>query len=452
MSGRLRALAASLALALGCAACARVGTPPDPEPRTGPLGIPIAEGRPSGSAAALPRLPSEQPAGTSRAPVRFAEVRGLWVVRFSLASPASARAVVERAARAGFNTLLVQVRGRGDAFYASTLEPRAEALAGQPAAFDPLAEIVAAAHARGLAVHAWMNVSLVTDLTEVPTDPRHIAEAHPEALMVPRALAPELLGMSPNDPRYAARLLAWADTNRERVEGLYVSPWSAAVRARAAQVAADLVDRYDLDGIHLDYIRYPGPDFDYSAGALTAFRDWAAPQLDAQQRMRLDRERADHPLAWADGLPVLWTSWRRAQMTALLERIQLGVKTRHPWVLVSAAVYPDTVEAPRDRLQDWPSWARDGLLDAVAPMAYAADDQRFRAQVGGVIAAAPRAEIWAGIGSYVTGLDGTLSKIRIARRLGTRGVLLFSYDWAVDPKGGGGEGFLDRIGASLFGR
>jgi hypothetical protein len=44
---------------------------------------------------------------------------------------------------------------------------------------------------------------------------------------------------------------------------------------------ADLVERYDLDGIHLDYIRYQGTDFDYFPGTLAAFRSWAAPRLDA---------------------------------------------------------------------------------------------------------------------------------------------------------------------------
>ena len=60
------------------------------------------------------------------------EVRAVWVVRHSLSSATAARAVVEEAYGAGFNTLIVQVRGRGDALYHSTLEPRPEFLAGEP--------------------------------------------------------------------------------------------------------------------------------------------------------------------------------------------------------------------------------------------------------------------------------------------------------------------------------
>lgn len=446
----------ALAVVLAAAACTVVNLPPapSPEPRTGPIGVPVpdrtAPADPGGTGAAAP---SPAPAGTGRAPLEFPEVRGLWVVRFSMTSPASVRAAVERAAGAGFNTLLVQVRGRGDAFHASALEPRADALSRQPAGFDPLALAVAEAHARGMAVHAWVNTNLVAGATAVPTDPLHIARAHPEALMVPRALARELAALSPYDPRYVERLASWSREHARRVEGLYAAPWSAPVRERVEAVVLDLTERYDLDGIHFDYIRYPAPDFDYSAGALAAFRAWAAPRLEADRRRALDGALERDPLAWADALPELWGAFRREQVTTLLERLHFGIKVRKPWMTVSAAVLPDTAEARRDRLQDWPGWVRAGLLDAVAPMAYTTDDRRFREQIGEVIAAVgPRARVWAGIGTYRTGFGGTIEKIGVARDLGADGLVLFSYDWAVDPAGGGGPAFLDRVGRSAFGR
>ena len=454
VSGRRRrqgVLAAALLVAGGCS---MAGVPPAAPPRTGPSDASLPDRPPQ------PAAPAGQPAagagagpgGTARALRRFAEVRGLWVVRFSLSGPASVDAVVERADRAGFNTLLVQVRGRGDAVHASTLEPRTLVLAGQPDSFDPLERIIRQAHARGMAVHAWVNLNVVTDLTTLPTDARHLARAHPEALMVPRALARELAAVSPYDPRYPERLLAWSRANSERVEGLYAGPWSMPVRERAVAVSLELAERYDLDGIHLDYMRFPGPDFDYSAGALAAFRGWAAPHLSTDRRRTLDRAAEHDPLAWADRLPDLWSAFRREQITTLLEWIHFGVKARRPWMTISAAVVPDTAEARRDRLQDWPAWARAGLLDAVAPMAYAPDDRRFRRQVAGALAAVPRPgpELWAGIGSYLAGLEGTLTKIAIARDLGADGVVLFSYDWAVGASGR--EDFLDRVGGSSFGR
>src|SRR5690606_2245052 len=92
---------------------------------------------------------------------RAEDVRGLWVGRSTLASRPSMAAMVREAAAMGVNTLFVQVRGRGEAYYDSQLEPRASELSSAPADYDPLAETIVAAHAAGLRVHAWVNVNLV---------------------------------------------------------------------------------------------------------------------------------------------------------------------------------------------------------------------------------------------------------------------------------------------------
>ena len=91
--------------------------------------------------------------------------------------------MVQSASSSGFNALLVQVRGRGDAYYASRVEPRAEALVSQPQSFDPLATTIAAAHEAGLRVHAWVNVDLVSSAAELPTSRDHIVYTHPDWLM-----------------------------------------------------------------------------------------------------------------------------------------------------------------------------------------------------------------------------------------------------------------------------
>ena len=117
------------------------------------------------------------------APVRNQEIRALWVLRGSLTRPDRIDRLVTAAARSGFNTLLLQVRGRGDAYYDSAIEPRGTALAGT---FDPLAYAIAAADKSGLRVHVWFNTNLVASTAMMPTSPTHVVNAHPEWLMVPR--------------------------------------------------------------------------------------------------------------------------------------------------------------------------------------------------------------------------------------------------------------------------
>ena len=134
-----------------------------------------------------------------------AEVRALWVVRTTLSSPSAIETMVETARASGFNTLIVQVRGRADSYFAGGLEPRPASLAGQPT-FDPLAAVIAQAHGAGLQVHAWVNLNLVAGAGELPNTRDHIVYRRPEWLMVPRALAADLAAVDPKSPQYLGRL------------------------------------------------------------------------------------------------------------------------------------------------------------------------------------------------------------------------------------------------------
>jgi len=376
------------------------------------------------------------------------EVRALWVVRTALVSPAAITSMVTAARSAGFNTLLVQVRGRGDAYYASRAEPRASALAAQPASFDPLAQVLRQGHAAGLTVHAWVNVNLVADAGDVPTKGRHVVNRHPEWLMVPADLATTI-----GDPRgraFVATLASWTRSQTASVEGLYTSPIPEHAGDYVVGVVRDLVSRYQVDGVHFDYVRYPGPAFDCSREALRAFKSEVAPGLPRQERRALDRAERSNMLAWIQRYPARWEEFRRLRLTSLMHRLRDVVKQKRPRALVSAAVVPDSATAVTSRFQDWPGWMAKGLLDVLCPMAYSTDDAVFRQQVEHARAAARGRPVWAGIGAYRLTGDQTLRQILAARRLGVDGVILFSYDSLVNPSRGPDN--LSRIGAQAFGQ
>src|SRR5256885_1492842 len=160
----------------------------------------------------------------------------------------------------------VQIRGRADAYYRDALEPRPAALVSQPA-FDPLATALSLAHEAGLQVHAWINVNLVSGANELPPARDHVIYRHPEWLMVPRALAEDLHAVDPRSPGYLGRLARYVRTQPGDLEGLYLSPISDAAVEYTAAVVRNIVERYAVDGVHLDYLRYPTVDFDYSRGA-----------------------------------------------------------------------------------------------------------------------------------------------------------------------------------------
>jgi uncharacterized lipoprotein YddW (UPF0748 family) len=376
------------------------------------------------------------------------EVRGLWVVRTALVSPASVSAMVDAASRAGVNTLIVQVRGRGDAYYASRREPRAAALSGQPASFDPLALVLREAHVAGITVHAWVNVNLVADAVGLPASPGHLANRHPEWLMVPSELAATI--GDPKGARFVRTLASWTRGQSGTVEGLFLSPVPQGAADHLAAVVQDLVSRYAVDGVHFDYVRYPGASFDYGRETLRAFQHEIESDLSRDERASIERRRRANPLVVAQMFPQRWDAFRRARMTALLQRLSGVVRRHRPGAVVSAAVFPDPQAAVAMKFQDWPGWVAGGGLDAVCPMTYTTGLESFRQQVEAARAAARGAQLWAGIGAYRLSADDASRQIQEARALGVDGVLLFSYDSLVGPARG--PDTLSRIGAQAFGQ
>jgi uncharacterized lipoprotein YddW (UPF0748 family) len=371
-----------------------------------------------------------RPAGAvaSHATASTSDVRGLWVLRTSLTSPASIRTMVDTARDAGFNTLLVQVRGRGEAFYRSDIDPRATDLDDQPATFDPLQTVLDLAHAAGLRVHAWINVDLVASATTLPRSRDHVIVRHPDWLMVPRELAGTLDAMDPRSPAYVGTLARWTRGAPDQVEGLYLSPVTEQARQYTESVVRELATRYDLDGIHFDYLRYPNQDFDYGAAALAAFRLSMLATTPPAERLELDGLARTAPAAWTGRFPEAWAAFRRDRLNLLFDRLQAAARAARPNLLVSAAVRPDADQARAERLQDWRTWVASGELDAVCAMDYATEPDEFARLLETARQAAGSTPLWLGIGAYRLPAATAALRVRLARQAGLAGVLLFSYD------------------------
>jgi uncharacterized lipoprotein YddW (UPF0748 family) len=337
------------------------------------------------------------------------ELRGLWVVRTALVSPAEVDRVVDGAAEAGFNALFVQVRGRGDAFYDSRIVSRSLLLWQQPASFDPFARLLDRARGRGLEVHAWVNVLLTAHFAQ-PLPEGHVFRQRPDWVMVPKSAAPAALRASPAGlTRIAGQARGDAD-----VEGQYLSPSAPGVHEHLEAVVRELVRSYPVDGLHLDFIRYPNQDYDYSPAALEAFR-----------RLRGEGDLLGGPAR----NPLAWDDYRRSTVTTLASRLSAAARSERPGLVVSAAVVPDEAQAVSHRFQAWPRWLADGLLDAVIPMAYTPDNRIFTAQVQQARAFVGGGQrLWAGIGAYRLDLPGIVEKIQLARASGAGGVVLFSHE------------------------
>jgi uncharacterized lipoprotein YddW (UPF0748 family) len=385
------------------------------------------------------------------APFRAAapeQTRALWVTRTTLASPESIRQMVAAAQAGGFNTLLVQVRGRGDAYYASTIEPRAPELAGKPS-FDPLATVITDAHAAGLQVHAWVAVNLVSSSVSLPASRDHVIYRAPEWLMVPRELAAEMKKINLRSPAYIGRLARWTRAHASIVEGLYTSPLHPAAQDHTAAVIGEIAAKYAVDGIHLDYVRFPNEDFDYSASAMEQFKTAIAPELSDRERSDATGRETLDPAAYANLFPERWNDFRRSRLTSLVIKVRNAVKNARPGVMVSAAVIPDAQLAFTSRLQDWRGWIDQSLLDVICPMAYTTEPDTFQKQIAAARAYAGSRPVWAGIGAYQLSPTQTLAHIAAANKLGVAGIILFSYESLAAPPNGADS--VSELGRAAFG-
>ncbi len=337
------------------------------------------------------------------------EARGLWVVRDSLRSRTGVEVAVLAAKALQMNFLLVQVNGDGTAFYDSQLIPRSDEVAP---GFDALAYAIELGHQAGLEVHAWINAFTVGFLHIPPLSPQHVVRQHPEWVLF--------------DERGRSLLSYARNESPDDLPAMMLDPGVPAVQSYVHDVVMEVVRRYDVDGIHLDYIRYPSHRYGYNPLARAAFQASAGFDPLALQDPAAFRTR--YPGIDLNRARVQWDDWRRQQVTGLVRRLAQSIQAEKPWVKLSAAVFANQTDAVRYRFQDWPSWLRQGLLDFVAPMAYSEQTETVRQQIAAAVAVRGNRQVYAGLGAYrlVDDLPELLAKIEVVRSLGADGIVLFS--------------------------
>lgn len=326
------------------------------------------------------------------------EVRAAWVTAWGagIHTPKQLDGTLEAASQAGLNTLLIQVRKVADAYYESEIEPRGNNI--EPG-FDPLAATLERAHKKDIKIHAWINALRVWRDKSLPVDSSHVIMRHPE----------------------------WVNKRSDGAlrndEGHYLDPGIPEVREYVASVAEDIARRYKVDGIHLDYIRYPGLDWGYSELALKHYR------ADTGEK---GTPKPTDPK---------WQSWRRDQVTKLVSLIRNRVKAVRPNAILTAATI-SWMDCPTDFrsatpykqvYQDWKRWMSEGLLDANVPMNYRIESnpksaKQFRDWLVGYKKWGAGKPIYVGIGAHNNSASDVLKEIEAVEKAGMAGWVIFHFD------------------------
>lgn len=273
------------------------------------------------------------------------EFRALWVTRFEWPdrNPDTCRgkivSIMEQCEKANFNAVIFQCRGQADVLYPSPIEPWAPSFGSADPGWDPLQFAIEEAHKRGLELHAYINPIPAWTLDTPPpaTEPAHKYALH-----------------GPGTADCWAILDAQGKANKH--EYYWFSPGVPSVHEHARKVVIDLATRYDLDGIHLDRIRYPSAD-DFNPTATTRFNGSGNPLI-------LDR-----------------FNWQLGELNRMVTNLSSAAWAIKPKMKMSAAVWGiyDKTKIPgyggfstglQQYCQDSLAWARLGLVDALCPMIY----------------------------------------------------------------------------------
>ncbi|MGI5816535.1 MAG: family 10 glycosylhydrolase [Armatimonadota bacterium] len=294
---------------------------------------------------------------------------------------------MQNLAENGFNAVVPNMLWGGVALYESEYLPHHPVVAERG---DQIAECVEAAKRHGIEVHVWkVNWRMGSRA------PQEFVRRMSEEGRLQRSFSgEETEWLCPSDPRNLELEL---------------------------NTMVEVARNYDVDGVHFDYIRYPGQDGCYCDGCHERFeRDTGITVEDWPADLRTDELRD------------AWTQWRCDQISALVEATAREVRAIKPHVKISAAVFSSYPETRASIGQDWVHWIEQGWLDFVCPMNYTNFDGTFATtvsrQVGQV---AGRVPLYPGIGASASNsslsADRVAGQAQIARNLGADGFIVFNY-------------------------
>ncbi len=284
------------------------------------------------------------------------EIRAVWLDRGTIVragSKAGLTQIFDRLAQAGINTVFFETVNAGYTIYPSQVAKEQNPLIR---GWDPLEEAVKLAHERDMELHAWV-------WTFAAGNQRHN----------------EILNINPN---YPGPVLAahpdWA--NYDNLGNMipigqgkpFFDPANPEVRQYLLKLYEEIVTKYKVDGLQLDYIRYPFQDpsagriYGYGKAARAQFQ-----QLTGVDPVNISPSQAD---LWQK-----WTKFRTEQVDSFVAQASQQLRQKQPNLILSVAVFPlQEAERIQKIQQNWETWARRGDVDLIVPMTYALDTSRFQ--------------------------------------------------------------------------
>lgn len=334
------------------------------------------------------------------------EVRAIWLDRGTIVAAGSEQGlsrIFDRMAASSVNTVFIETVNAGYTIYPSQVAPQQNPLTRN---WDPLASAVKLAKERRMEIHAWVWVFGVGNRRHniLVGKPKNyigpVLEAHPQ----------------------------WA--NREQdgdifaPEGkTFLDPANPEVQNYLLRLYREIVTKYDVDGLQLDYIRYPREELGREQGFGTAGRQKfkQVTGIDPNQISPSDRS-----LWW------IWTQFRAQQVSEFVAKVSKEMRKTKPRLILSAAVFPWEPLRRFNRIQqNWEAWTARGDLDLLVPMTYVPETSRFvRQHVQPVIAGVGKSPVLVLPGVLIRDMPDLelLDQLQAVRDLSSTGYALFAAE------------------------
>jgi uncharacterized lipoprotein YddW (UPF0748 family) len=287
------------------------------------------------------------------------EIRAIWLDRGTIVRAKSEQdlaKIFDQLAASGFNTVFFETLNASYPIYPSRVAPEQNPLVR---GWDPLAAAVKLAHERGMELHAWVWMFAAANrrhnaILNQPTDyPGPVLKAHPDWAMFDRQ----------------GRLF---DQNTKKA---FLDPANPEVRRYLMALLEEIVTRYEVDGIQLDYIRYPFQDptvnqtYGYGRAARQQFQ-----ALTGVDPIKVSPSNSLRDTSGSRNLWQQWTDFRIQQIDSFVATVSQRLRAQRPSLILSAAVFPLPRQERLQKLQqNWENWASQGDIDLMVPMTYALD-------------------------------------------------------------------------------
>ncbi len=321
-----------------------------------------------------------------------ADKHGLWVVRYALKNN-NVKEIISKSRSLGITDLYVQVWALSKSFHKDK---------------EYFKTLINEAHNNNIKVHAWINVLYVWSGND--------------KLKIEEKSLKSVLRKHNTIPKYK-------ELKSKGIEGHYIHPFDQSNLDNMAMMIDELITEYHVDGIHLDYFRYP--DFQYSISPTGRTRFMLKNYYDPYKILFQNHNKLSNTNNFVYNE---YKAFLKDELTLALQLFKSYIEKSDKKIELSVAVKPDPKIADTYYFQNWHKWIDENICDYVILMNYNADNIVFRNNLYKSKELNNDKKIVIGIATYNQKWTSFIEKYKIVLKSNFAGTSIFSYNYLSENK------------------